>query len=202
LILFYVSPLQVNFEIPTGTAIGAATVAVTSGDGTVSQTTVNIALVAPGLFPAADLVVTAADGGQTVTTLNVAGSNTLINLGPSGSQTALVLFGTGIRGRSSLSSVTCILGGTIPAQVLYAGPTPGFFGLDQINIVLPPFLSHAGQVTIGITVDSRPANVVSVDIGGPSATDRATQIVSQMTLDEKIQELHGIQDTNDYRTVP
>ncbi len=55
---------------------------------------------------------------------------------------------------------------------------------------------------IAITVDSQPANVVPINIAGPTPVDRATQIVSQMTLDEKIQELHGIQDANDYRTVP
>ena len=48
-IVFYVSPLQVNFQIPPGTAIGPATIAVTSG-GNVSQTTLTIAPVSPGLF--------------------------------------------------------------------------------------------------------------------------------------------------------
>lgn len=127
-IQLYVSPLQVNFEIPAGTALGLASIAVTSGDGTISQTSVNIAAVAPGLFPSGELVVTAADR----------------------SQTALVLFGTGIRGRSSLANVACVLGGIIPAPVLYAGSAPGFFGLDQINIVIPSFLSQAGQMTIAV----------------------------------------------------
>ncbi len=200
-IQLYISPLQVNFEIPAGTALGVASIAVTSGDGTVSQTSVNIAPVAPGLFSAAELVMTAADGSQNVTTINV-GEGSLIKLGPAGVQAALVLFGTGIRGRSSVANVTCLLGGIIPAQVLYAGPTPGFFGLDQVNVIIPSFLAQAGQVSIAVTVDAQPANIVTVDIGVQSATVRATQIVSQMTLDEMIQELHGIEDTNDYRVVP
>jgi beta-glucosidase len=206
--LLYVSPKQVNFQIPPGTAIGPASVVVTSGDGTVSQAGVNVAAVAPGFFPGAmNVVVTAPDGSQTVTPVfyycvKAACLTQPIALGPAGSQTALSIFGTGIRGRSSLANVTCTLGGITPAQVLYAGPAPGFTGLDQVNIVLPPYLSGAGGVQVAITVDSQPANIVTPYIGGPTATDRATQIVSQMTLDEKIQELHGIQDANDYRTVP
>lgn len=202
--VFYSSPLQVNFQIPPGTATGAASIVVTSSDGTVSQTSVNIANVAPGFFAGGlELIVTAPDGSQTVSPVNAQEwFNTSINLGPAGSQTALALFGTGIRGRSSLANVTCTLGGITPAQVLYAGPAPGFVGLDQVNIVLPPYLSGAGGVSIAITVDSQPANIVTINIGGPAASDRATQIVSQMTLAEKVQELHGIQDNNDYRTVP
>src|SRR5437016_5033920 len=30
----------------------------------------------------------------------------------------------------------------------------------------------------------------------------SAQIVAQMTLDQKIQEVHGLQDTNDYRVIP
>lgn len=47
---FYVSPGQVNYEIPAGTALGAAVIRVKSGDGTVSSAPVEIAAVAPDLF--------------------------------------------------------------------------------------------------------------------------------------------------------
>ncbi|MEO6725302.1 MAG: PKD domain-containing protein, partial [Blastocatellia bacterium] len=50
--LFFVSPGQINHQIPPGTAIGAATVTVTSGNGTISTGTAQIAIVAPGLFSA------------------------------------------------------------------------------------------------------------------------------------------------------
>ncbi|MGH9845001.1 MAG: BACON domain-containing protein [Blastocatellia bacterium] len=51
--LFFVSPTQVNLQIPPGTASGAATITITSGDGAVSTGTAQIAAVAPGLFTAA-----------------------------------------------------------------------------------------------------------------------------------------------------
>ncbi len=50
--LFFVAPTQINYIIPAGTAPGTATVLVTSGDGTVSGSAVEIAGVAPGIFVA------------------------------------------------------------------------------------------------------------------------------------------------------
>jgi hypothetical protein len=50
--LFFVSPTQVNFQIPPGTANGAATITITSSDGTISQSQTEIVNVAPSLFSA------------------------------------------------------------------------------------------------------------------------------------------------------
>src|SRR5207302_11143509 len=50
--LIYVSPAQINYLVPTGTVAGAATITITSGDGSISLGTVQIAPVAPGLFAA------------------------------------------------------------------------------------------------------------------------------------------------------
>jgi len=49
--LFFVSPSQVNFQIPAGTAAGAAQVTLQSGDGTVSSGIINIASVSPVCSP-------------------------------------------------------------------------------------------------------------------------------------------------------
>ncbi len=66
--LFYYSDLQINFQIPPGTAIGPATVTINSSSSAVAQATVNIVAVSPGFFPTAtQLVVTAPDLSQTTT---------------------------------------------------------------------------------------------------------------------------------------
>lgn len=85
--LFFVSPAQINFLLPTGAAPGSC---------------------AP----------------------------TAISLGPESDQVFLLLFGTGIRGRSSLSTVTATIGRET-AEVLAAGPQGEFVGLDQVNLRLP-----------------------------------------------------------------
>src|SRR5262249_23156222 len=51
-LLFFVSPAQVNYQIPPDTASGMATITITSGDGAISTGSAQIVLVAPGLFAA------------------------------------------------------------------------------------------------------------------------------------------------------
>jgi uncharacterized protein (TIGR03437 family) len=75
----------------------------------------------------------------------------------------LILYGTGIRNRSSLANVTININGT-DVPVLYAGLQPSYEGLDQINVQLPQSLSGSGQVNVILTVDGQTANVVTIDI--------------------------------------
>ena len=50
------------------------------------------------------------------------------------------------------------------AEVLYAGPAPGFAGLDQANVRVPRGLIGKGEVTILLTADNRSSNAVTVSI--------------------------------------
>ena len=175
--VLYSSASQVNFEVPAGTALGPATVTV--GE---SSAGVTIQAVAPAIY-----------SGQYV----LLGFG---NFSGGSSPVAILLLGTGIRGRSSLANVSCVVNGIVNVPVLGAGPAQG--GLDEVIISPPAYLYGAGPLTIVVTVDSQASNAATINVTYSAPTDRATQIVSQMTLDEKIQELHGIQDANDYRVVP
>jgi len=166
--LFYVSPTQVNYQIPAETASGAATVTITNGAGTVSTATIQVAAVAPGVFAfdasgqglaAALIQRVRADGTQPIEAVTSAP----INLGPSTDQVFLALFGTGIRGRSALSAIRCIIGG-VDAGVSYAGAQGGFVGLDQINVLLPRSLIGRGAVDVVLNVEGIPANTVRVNV--------------------------------------
>src|SRR5205807_9391579 len=116
--------------------------------------------VAPGLFTAAangkgpaaaQIIRVHADGSQTVENA----SATPINLG---SDTVyLVLYGTGIRNRSSTAGVTCTING-LKLPVTYAGPQPQFPGLDQVDVLLPAALKGAGTVEVSISVDGQASN--------------------------------------------
>jgi uncharacterized protein (TIGR03437 family) len=175
--LLYVSPTQVNFEIPAGTGPGNASIVAAGSDGTVSYGGARIELVAPGLFSAdasgagvaaAVARVLHADGSVTTTmtfTCLQAGNclATPISLGAVGDEASVELYGTGIRGRSSLDNVTCTIGGKA-SQVLYAGPQGQYPGDDQVNVLLPRALAGAGMVRVELTVDGRPANVVELMI--------------------------------------
>jgi uncharacterized protein (TIGR03437 family) len=177
--LFFVSPTQVNYQIPSGTAAGAATVTITSGDGTVSTGLALIkAAVAPGLYTAngngqgvaaAVAVRIKADGSQQIEPVAQfdAAQNKFVarplDLGPETEQVFLILFGTGIRQRSSLSAVIATIGGAY-AEVSFAGASPDFVGLDQINVRVPRSLAGRGEVDVLLTVEAQMANAVRVNI--------------------------------------
>ena len=88
---------------------------------------------------------------------------TPIDLGPETDQVFLIPFGTGFRFRSSLGAVTVRIGGA-EQQVLYAGETPGFVGLDQLNVRLSRNLIGRGEVDVALSVDGRTGNIVRVNI--------------------------------------
>lgn len=176
--LFFVSSSQINYLLPSGTATGTATITVTSGNGTLSVGTVQIAPVAPGLFtanasgqgvPAAGVFRLKADGTQSnepVAQFDTATGRFVavpIDLGPEGEQVFLILFGTGFRAASSLNNVTARIGGT-NAEVLFAGSQGGFAGLDQTNLRIPRSLAGRGEVDVVLTVDGKPANTVRINI--------------------------------------
>src|SRR6202023_2060930 len=75
-----------------------------------------------------------------------------IDLGAATDQVYLVLFGTGIRGRSSAAAVSATVGG-IPVPVVFAGDSGQFVGLDQVNIgPLPRSLKGPGKATVLLPV--------------------------------------------------
>ena len=86
-----------------------------------------------------------------------------IDFGPAGDRLFLVLFGSGIRGRSAPGAVTVRIA-DLDIKPDYAGAQPSFVGLDQINFEIPRSLKGRGLVTIYLTVDGKQSNQVTVNI--------------------------------------
>jgi uncharacterized protein (TIGR03437 family) len=55
-----------------------------------------------------------------------------------------------------------INGISVPVQ--YAGPTPGFAGLDQVNVGLLLSLQGSGESKVVLTVDGQTSNTVTLNI--------------------------------------
>jgi len=176
--LFFVSPSQINYYMPTGTALGQASVTIVNGSGVVPAADVQVTRVAPGLFSAnSDGQGLGAALGYRVSSNGTQGYFDTVrydsatqrivaiplDLGPATDQVFLILFGTGIRYRSSLSGVTATLAGTT-ANVAYADAQGGYVGLDQVNLLIPRSLAGRGEVNIGLTVDGKTANTIRVNI--------------------------------------
>ena len=180
--LLFVSPGQINYQIPPGTSRGEATVSVHRGINPLvsnihASGNVQVANVAPALFAANS------DGRGVAAALFLrvrsdesrdfqqaaefdAGQGRFvsapIDLGPESDHVFLILFGTGIRFRSP-RAVTATVGGE-PAKVLYAAGAPGFVGLDQVNLLLPRSLTRRGEVDVVVYVDEKPTNTVRVSV--------------------------------------
>ncbi|MGH9839218.1 MAG: hypothetical protein ACREEM_10580 [Blastocatellia bacterium] len=176
--IFFVSPTQVNFQVPAGTAMGAASINIKNGFGSASPGTAQIARIAPGLFSAtangkglaaAVALRVRGDGSQSFEAVVGRDPATgqpiplAIDLGPASDQVFLILFGSGVRGRTALSAVTAAIGGA-NAEVGFAGAHPTLVGVDQINLRIPRTLAGRGDVEVTVTVEDKAANPLQVRI--------------------------------------
>lgn len=174
--LLYVSPGQINFLLPDGVAPGTATFAVNGGAATQNYTA-TVQPVAPALFSmsgagsgvAAALAVTVQAGNSqlqsptAVFECDPAGCKSVpINLGVD-RPVYVTFYGTGIRNRTSLDNVSVTIHG-VKLPALYAGPAPGFAGLDQVNVGLSLALRGSGESNVTLTVDGQTSNAVTINI--------------------------------------
>ena len=141
----YVSAAQINAVLPASLATGAATFSVLPA-GTTG--TFNVVPVAPGIFSTAETLTVHADGTMAngIASLCSGASAcvpTPIVVSTPGDTVYLLLFGTGLRNRSSLANTSVSIGmqTVVPS---YAGAQGGFAGLDQVNLIIPRSLAGAG----------------------------------------------------------
>lgn len=175
--LFFVSPGQINYVIPAGASAGQAALTVINAGAPVAAGEIQIAGVAPGLF-------SANSSGQGVANafafrVKANGSQSLepvarfdpsqngfvpipIDLGSTNDQVFLVLYGTGLRYRSSLSTVNCSIGGVSSEVLCWRGA--GVHWPDQVNVRLPRSLAGRGVVDVTLVVDGKDANKAHVSI--------------------------------------
>jgi len=174
--LYIVTPNQINFVVPDELGPGTYSVEVRRGDTLVATGVVSLETVAPALFtagasgvgaPAAWALNIAADGKQTLLPVVDCGSGACepgwIDVGAAGERVFLLLFGTGLRGRTSTDGVVATIGNRkIP--VMAAVAQSEYAGLDQVNVELPPDLAGAGLVDLLITGDGVQSNRVKLRI--------------------------------------
>ncbi len=187
--IYSVAPTQVNYLVPSGAAPGPATISIASGDGNVTNGTVLVAPVAPGLYTyfadgqgtAAAIAICAGtcsgwpnklSNGQFWQYTFVPGCTkepctAPISWGPNDT-VVIELYGTGIRHVAQVSDVVATIG-TTDVGVPFVG-AQGETGLDQINVGIPQSLNGAGQVTLTLTVQDRVNNVADAACGSSTAS--------------------------------
>jgi len=178
--LYFVSPGQINFQVPYFNVTGPTPTNLTVTEGTLNTTiTVTVTPYAPGIY-------TTNSQGTGQAAAIVAGTAAIVapNGRFSGSRPArkgefVSLFGTGlgaVRNRPALGSPspsnslatttatpTVTVGG-VDANVSFSGLAPGYVGLYQVNIQVPDTAPSGAAVPVILSIGGVTANTVTIAV--------------------------------------
>ena len=171
--LFYVSPGQINFQMPPRTSGATATIVVVKNGLTGLATSVELAPEAPVIFtldssgkgPGAvlnqDFSVNSAQNPAAVGDGIQIYANGLGALNPP--------VGAGEVGPSlppfslTVNTPTVLINGA-PAEVLYSGAAPGFVGANQVNVRIPAGTPAGSAVSLQIKIGGGTSNIVTIAV--------------------------------------
>jgi uncharacterized protein (TIGR03437 family) len=169
--VYYISPTQIDVQVPDDSAIGPVTVTVTNGQLTSDPVTVNMSEYAPALFTVGQYVAALHSDNTLVGNASLAPGAT-----PAKPGEIIAVYGTGFgpttpatpsgtivstaNPLADLSQLSIAIGG-VPAQVQFAGVVSP--GLYQLNVVVPNVA--AGDQQISATIAHVPTQTgVSVTV--------------------------------------
>lgn len=167
--LFYVSPKQINFQVPFSIASNNVLIQVVAASGASASVAVPVTAVQPGLFfspttnvgamsfPAdgSNAAQRAAQPGEFIELYGVGLG--AVNSAPEIGEPASGFF----LGRTVLEPTVSVGGRVLTAG--FSGLAPGFAGLYQINFSLPRDLLP-GRYEVLVTIDGIESNVVFLDV--------------------------------------
>ncbi|NOT62331.1 MAG: hypothetical protein HOP19_19155 [Acidobacteria bacterium] len=191
--LFFVSPMQINYQIPANTPPGEVAVVASNSRGEQAIGTINVMQVAPAIFtanadgigvPASLVLRVTANGSQSYETLAAFNQTagrllaTPINLGLEGERVFLILYLTGLRrvpdpnNDGNFSEFTRVIINGLPVVPAYAGVAPGFIGLEQINVEIPRTLLGSVALDVQVLVSGfGVSNLTGVELVAPAITN-------------------------------
>jgi adhesin/invasin len=160
--LYFVSPSQINFQMPSATVPGSVPIVVTTNVGSSSGLTSTVTPIQPGLFIYPNLRAKALNQDLTLHTPQTpigAGEFVVLYLTGLGPTTPAVPDGQPAPA-NPLAYVNGVVQATIgglPATVSFAGLTPGLAGLFQVNAQVPSGLLPGDQ-PVFVSVNGVPSN--------------------------------------------
>jgi uncharacterized protein (TIGR03437 family) len=182
--LLYVSPTQINAQVPLGVQLGVDTVVVTLNQSSAS-TTVRVVEASPGIFVSADgFAIAQRTNGSLVSEVWAVspGDNLTIYGTGIGTVNPPVTSGQPAGSGPSLSSSALMYSATIGginAPISFVGLTPGLAGLMQINLQVPSGITvppGGGAVQFLLTINGVTSQAsVFVPIADISASTFASQ---------------------------
>jgi len=158
--ILFITPGQVNFQVPWETAAGNASVTVTVNGKTSNTVSIPVLTASPGLFT----VQNSDSSPNSSTNPAKAGSNITAYLTGSGPVTPAVANGVASpKTPATLTSSYSAKLGSTTATVTFAGLAPGFVGLVQMNITVPSTLA-TGSYPLAVTIAGETSNSVTVSV--------------------------------------
>jgi uncharacterized protein (TIGR03437 family) len=162
--LYFVSPSQINYQIPAGTALGRATVSVTVNQVLVSAGPVQIVTTAPSIFTLSS------NGSGTAAALDaITFQPAPFNATqPDRSPNFISVWGTGLGadatdgGGNISADVQALIDGN-PVTMTYAGQAPFLVGANQFNIQFPVGIA-SGERRLTISRGGMTSNTVTIAI--------------------------------------
>ncbi|MEO5925703.1 MAG: hypothetical protein ABIR70_17935 [Bryobacteraceae bacterium] len=169
--LYYVSPTQINGQIPYETAIGTANVLVTYNGSVPAQLSFPVVVANPGVL---------VYNGDHAVAVNPSGAVNAAGVGAKPGEIELLYFsGIGVPntpvatgagspsadplGRSQYPSSIKVNGQTV--EVFYLGLAPGYPALCQANFKIPSL--PPGDYSLTVTVNGEESNVTKLTIAAP-----------------------------------
>ncbi|HLH43114.1 MAG TPA: protease pro-enzyme activation domain-containing protein [Bryobacteraceae bacterium] len=164
--LLYVSPGQVNLQIPYEVPVGSNATVTLNNNGQVASQSISIAAAAPGIF-FANGAVDAVDANGAVVSSAKSGQVISIFITGAGAVSPAIATGAAPSSQTAVANLpnpaqtTTVSIGNVNAPIQFAGIAPGLVGVLQINIQVPTGVALGAQpvvVTIG-GVSSAPATL-------------------------------------------
>jgi uncharacterized protein (TIGR03437 family) len=163
--LLYLSPGQINFQVPWSTpSSGTAAISVSINGGPSNTVQIPLATAAPGLFTYPNGAAITQNSDFTLHDAAhpaAAGGTIVAYLTGSGPISPAQVDGVPNSQLSFMTLANSAKIGTANAVVSFAGLSPGFVGLAQMNIVVPAGLA-AGAYPLTVTIDGQTSNAGNV----------------------------------------
>lgn len=150
----FCSPDQINFIVPPNLGHGMATLVVNNGSQTINGS-MTIGPAGPGIFTMNGMGI--GEGAMLHGSMWQRGP---FSATTNGEPTPVSIFLTGL----DLSSTPTVLVGGVGVEVTFYGNAPGYPGLQQINILLPPSVAGAGRAPVVVVSNGETSNAVFMQV--------------------------------------
>src|SRR5665213_795490 len=164
--LFFVSPTQINFLVPYILTAGNVTVFVARQGIAGQPVQIQLNATSPGLFQYNGYVIATHLNGRLVSTASPAAANEIIviyvaGLGRVSPDTTSGKLATSAASIVAVAQTQVLLAGVACPQssLLYVGLAPGFAGLYQINLRVPPLVPKNPELRVQVGTQISPPGI-------------------------------------------